>query len=119
MRNKLIVISWLLLLGCQEKKLTYKKIETKNYILEGYTYANFSDKIFPNELVLIKKNSNDTVYRCQNCYRDFHLILEDTLLIYGGKPLDSIIGDGIVLKKILFHKTIDIIFLGNRSILIV
>jgi hypothetical protein len=100
MKKILIILSLSFLISCGNKKLTYKKIETKNYILEGYTYANFSDKIFPNNLVLINKNTNDTIYKCQNCYSDFHLILEDTLLIYGGLKLDSIIDNKIILKRI-------------------
>lgn len=94
------IILLLSLVGCKDEKKTYKKIETKNYFLEGYTYSNYSDKIFPNELVLIDKNSNDTIYRCKNCYNDFHLILEDTLLIYGGNKLDSTLSNKMILKKI-------------------
>jgi len=86
--------------SCKEEKKTYKKIETKNLFLEGYTYFNYTNKIFPNELVLIDKNSNDTIYHCENCYKDFHMILEDTLLIYGGLKLDSVIDKRIILKKI-------------------
>lgn len=86
--------------SCGKKKLIFKKIETKDYFLEGYTYANGTDAIFPNELVLIDKKSKDTIYRCENCYTDFHLILQDTLLIYGGYKLDSTIAHGIILRKI-------------------
>ena len=43
----------LLFIGCEKKKLTYKTIETKNYFLTGYSYTNGTDKVFPNELVLI------------------------------------------------------------------
>ncbi|MBE4948321.1 hypothetical protein [Chryseobacterium culicis] len=90
----------LLIFSCKDEKKIYKKIETKSYFVEGYTYSNYSDKVFPNELVLIDKISKDTIYHCENCYKDFHLILEDTLLIYGGKKLDSVIAHGIILKKI-------------------
>jgi len=100
-RNLFLILTVLFLTSCKEEKLTYKKIETQNYYLEGYSYVNNTNKIFPNELVLIDKNTNDTIYQCENCYNDFHLILEDTLLIYGGKKLDSIINKRIVLKKIL------------------
>ena len=90
----------LLFIGCEKGKLTYKTIETENYFLEGYTYINGTDKIFPNELVLIDKNTKDTVYKCENCYKDFHIILEDTLLIYGGNKLDSIIHNKLIIKRI-------------------
>ncbi|KXH84190.1 hypothetical protein AU378_00025 [Chryseobacterium kwangjuense] len=90
----------LLVLSCKDEKKIYKRIETKNYFLEGYTYSNYSDKVFPNELVLIDKTSKDTIYHCTDCYNDFHLILEDTLLIYGGNKLDSTITHGIILKKV-------------------
>ncbi len=90
----------LLLIGCEKRKLTYKTIETENYFLEGYTYINGTDKIFPNELVLIDKNTKDTVYKCENCYKDFHIILEDTLLIYGGNKLDSAIHNKLIIKRI-------------------
>jgi len=90
----------MLLMNCKDEKKIYKRIETKSYILEGYTYSNYSDKVFPNELVLIDKTSKDTIYHCTDCYNDFHLILEDTLLIYGGNKLDSTIAHGIILKKI-------------------
>jgi Sec7-like guanine-nucleotide exchange factor len=86
--------------SCKEEKKTFKRIETKNYFLEGYTYFNYTNKIFPNELVLIDNNNNDTIYHCLNCYNDFHMILEDTLLIYGGNKLDSVIDKRIILKKI-------------------
>jgi len=85
--------------NCKEKVI-YKKIETQNYILEGYSYFNNTNKIFPNELVLIDKAQEDTIYKCVNCYKDFHLILEDTLLIFGGKKMDSTIVNGIILKSI-------------------
>jgi len=104
-RNLILLFTVLFLLGCEKEqllsasKLTYKKIETKDYFLEGYTYINNTNKIFPNELVLIDKNKNDTIYHCKNCYSDFHMILEDTLLIYGGNKLDSIIDKKIILKK--------------------
>jgi len=91
---------FLLIFSCKDEKKIYKRIETKSYFLEGYTYSNYSDKIFPNELVLIDKTSKDTIYHCSNCYKDFHLILEDTLLIYGGNKLDSTIANGIILKKV-------------------
>jgi lipoprotein len=90
----------LLFIGCEKKKLTYKTIETKNYFLTGYSYTNGTDKIFPNELVLIDKNTKDTIYKCENCYRDFHIILEDTILIYGGKKLDSMITNKLIIKRI-------------------
>lgn len=102
MRNSYVLLfaSFLFLMNCKDEKKIYKKIETKNYLLEGYTYSNYSDKIFPNKLVLIDKISNDTIYHCTNCYNDFHMILEDTLLIYGGKKTDSVIAHGIILRKI-------------------
>ncbi|MEN4760625.1 hypothetical protein ABEG63_09855 [Chryseobacterium sp. C39-AII1] len=96
---RLIFIS-LVLLSCNEHKLFYKKIETGSYKIEGYTYDNYTDRIFPSELIIIHKLSKDTIFKCENCYRDFHMILEDTLLIYGGKRLDSTIAHGIILKKI-------------------
>ena len=96
----LSMIFLLFLLSCQEEKKIYKKIETKNYFLEGFTYFNNTNKIFPNELVLIDKNTNDTIYYCENCYNDFNLILEDTLIIYGGNKLDSIIDKKLILKRI-------------------
>ncbi len=87
--------------SCKEEKLTYKKIETKDYYIEGYTYINNTNKIFPTELVLIDKTSKDTLYNCQDCFNDFHMVLEDTLLIYGGrKKKDSVIASGIILKRI-------------------
>lgn len=87
--------------SCENKKLTYKKIETKNYKIEGYTYTNYTDHIFPNDLVVIDKGLNDTIYHCQNCYRDFNMILEDTLLIYGGSENSEMtIADKIILKKV-------------------
>ncbi|MPS66744.1 MAG: hypothetical protein DI622_14610 [Chryseobacterium sp.] len=100
--SKLLSITFLLLLliSCKNDKIIYKKIETKNYFLEGYSYSNFTNKIFPNELVLIDKNNKDTLYHCKSCYNDFHMILEDTLLIYGGVKLDSIINKKIILKRI-------------------
>ncbi|WP_106915753.1 hypothetical protein [Chryseobacterium aurantiacum] len=105
-RNLILLFTVLFLLSCEKEslgtvsKLTYKRIETKDYFLEGYIYINNTNKIFPNELVLIDKNKNDTIYHCKSCYRDFHMILEDTLLIYGGNKLDSIIDNKIILKKI-------------------
>jgi hypothetical protein len=106
MRNSYILLfSLLFLINCKNEKKVYKKIETKNYLLEGYTYSNYSDKIFPNKLVLIEKISNDTIYHCTNCYNDFHMILEDTLLIYGGKKTDSTIANGIILKKVPVPQT--------------
>ena len=51
-----------LLVYCKTDKKIYKKIETKNFYLEGYTYSNYSDKIFPNQLVLIDKNTNVKFY---------------------------------------------------------
>lgn len=99
MRNLLLSILFFLI-ACKDEKLIYKKIETKNYLIEGYTYSNYSDKIFPNELVLIDKISKDTIFHCESCYTDFHIILEDTLLIYGGNKLDSTIAHGIILKRI-------------------
>ena len=88
-------------MGCKDEKMMYKKIETKNFFLEGYTYSNYSDKIFPMHLALIDKNSKDTIYQCQNCFNDFHMILEDTLMIYGGRERkDSVIAYGIILKRI-------------------
>ena len=100
-----VVISFLILNSCGKEKLTFKTIETKDYILEGYTYVNGTNAIFPNELVLIDKIQKDTIYRCENCYSDFHMILQDTLLIYGGHRLDSTIAHGIKLKKIPVPQT--------------
>jgi len=60
-------VSFLLIFSCKDKKNIYKRIETKSYFLEAYTYSNYSDKIFPNELVLINKTSKDTIYHCLNC----------------------------------------------------
>lgn len=98
---KYFVALFLLTFSCKEEKLTYKKIETKDYYLEGYTYINNTNKIFPNELILIDKISKDTIYNCQDCFNDFHMILEDTLLIYGGgKRKDSVLAPGIILKRI-------------------
>lgn len=99
-RYFIIFIFLLLIFSCKDEKKIYKRIETKSYLLEGYTHSNYSDKIFPNELILIDKASKDTIYHCTDCYNDFHLILEDTLLIYGGNKLDSTIANGIILKKI-------------------
>lgn len=97
----LSVISIILLLtNCKDDKIIYKKIETKNYLLEGYSHSNFSNKVFNKKLVLIDKIQKDTIYQCENCYNDFHMILEDTLLIYGGRETDSVIAHGIILKKI-------------------
>ena len=90
--------------SCGKQKLIYKTIETKDYILEGYTYVNGTDAIFPNELVLIYKIQKDTIFRCENCYNDFQMIKEDTLLIYGGKKLDSTIKYGIKLRSIPVNK---------------
>ena len=95
----LIFITTLLVYWKNDKKI-YKKIETKNFYLEGYTYSNYSDKIFPNQLVLIDKNTKDTVYQCKSCFNDFNFILEDTLFIYGGKTSDSIIDGKIILKRV-------------------
>ena len=72
-----LILITTLLVGCKNDKLIYKKIETKNFYLEGYTYSNYSDKIFPIQLVLIDKNTKDTAYQCENCFKDFNFILED------------------------------------------
>lgn len=88
------------LIGCTEK-IFYKKIETKNYFVEGYSYINGTDKIFPNELILINKNTKDTIYKCIDCYSDFNIILEDTLLIYGGERSDTLISNNMVIRKVL------------------
>ncbi|MGE8514689.1 MAG: hypothetical protein ACN6N7_18440 [Chryseobacterium culicis] len=96
----IILLVLFFLTSCNKEKLTYKKIETKDYLIEGYTYDNHTDKIFPNELIIVDKISKDTIFKCQNCYNDFHMILQDTLLIYGGNKLDSTIAHGIFLKRI-------------------
>ena len=95
-----LILITTLLVGCKNDKLIYKKIETKNFYLEGYTYSNYSDKIFPIQLVLIDKNTKDTAYQSENCFKDFNFILEDTLFIYGGITSDSIIDEKIILKRI-------------------
>jgi hypothetical protein len=97
---RFFLLSFFLLVSCKKEKLTYKKIETRDYYLEGYTYINNTNKIFPNELVLVGKKSKDTLYHCYNCYNDFHLILQDTLLIYGGAKLDSVINKTIILRRV-------------------
>ncbi len=48
----------------------------------------------------IDKNTKDTAYQCENCFKDFNFILEDTLFIYGGITSDSIIDEKIILKRI-------------------
>ncbi|SHN08541.1 hypothetical protein SAMN05444360_1461 [Chryseobacterium carnipullorum] len=40
-----IFIFLLLVFSCKDEKKINKRIETKSYLLEGYTYSN---KIFPN-----------------------------------------------------------------------
>ncbi|MBB4806997.1 hypothetical protein HNP38_002293 [Chryseobacterium defluvii] len=87
------------LISCKNEKLTYKKIETKDYLIEGYTYINNTNKVFPNELIIVDKTSKDTIFHCMRCYTDFHMILQDTLLIYGGNKLDSTLAHGIILKR--------------------
>lgn len=96
----LFLLGLLFLISCNKEKVFYKKIETKDYLVEGYSYENHTDKMFPKELIIIDKVSKDTIYHCSNCYNDFHMILQDTLLIYGGNRLDSTIAHGIFLKRI-------------------
>ncbi|MFC3756909.1 hypothetical protein ACFONJ_13095 [Chryseobacterium tructae] len=96
----ILLLIFLSLVSCKKEKLMYKKIETADYLVEGYTYDNYTDKIFPNELIIVDKVSKDTIFHCSTCYSDFHMILQDTLLIYGGSRLDSTIAHGIFLKRI-------------------
>jgi len=86
----IVLLLFVVLYSCKEEKLYYKKIETRDYKVETYTYGNYTDKIFPDYLIVIDKKVGDTVYNCQNCYTDVSVIL-DTVVVYCYCKKDSIL----------------------------